>query len=131
MASEAEQPNILSAEGLNMVTHWCSSTVTMASMAEPMMAGEASLGFADGEFDAASLGDVAGDFGGANDGTGGVAKRGDGGGDENRRAVLANASGFEMINALPSGDTAQDIGFFGAAFRGEQHVHGLTDGLVG
>jgi hypothetical protein len=108
--------------GLNMVMRWESSTVINRIYGGADDGGKTGFLLLDGVLDVPGLGDVASDFGGADDGTGGVAERRNGGGDENGLAVFASADGFEMLDAQAFADAGENVDFFGGTICAE-HWH--------
>src|SRR5882724_5261429 len=83
----------------------------------------------DGLLDATGFGDVAGNFGSADNGTAGITQRGNSDRDENLLAVLAKAVGFEMNDRFAFGDTTENVSFLGPTIRWQQHIHVTADGF--
>ncbi len=91
--------------------------------------GEASFVFRDRVLDTTALGDVTSDFGSADNGTRGVAKRRDGDRHQNVLAIFTDTCGFKVTNSLASGNAVKNIDLFVDAVGRHKHAHGLADSL--
>ncbi len=77
------------------------------------------------------VGDVAGDFGGADDAAGGVADGGDRHGDFDAPSIFCHADGFEVIDALAAVNASENLSLLIVAIGREQDFDGLADHLLG
>jgi hypothetical protein len=76
-----------------------------------------------------AFGDVAGNFGNANDAAGGVLNGRNGRGDLEKGAVFSFPNSFEMIDTLAAPETSQDIAFFVDTIGGNNEGNILADGF--
>ena len=81
--------------------------------------------------DALDAGDVARDFGDADDAAGGVFHGGDGDGNIQAASVLADTDGLEVIDTLAAAELVEDFGFFVEAVGGEEDGDGIADHFLG
>src|SRR4051812_1897529 len=89
------------------------------------------LAVAEGFGSADLIGDVAGDFGCADNVSGKISHRGDGERDIDEGTVFALTDGMEVVDALAAAEALDDAGFFVPALTRDDEGDVLADRLIG